>query len=341
MTLSTRRSVAGAGALVGAFLLTCSPIAARAADEVEFTITTREITESSGLARDTTNGHYWTVNDSGDGGTVYGIDPDGGLRGTLDFRAQPVDVEAVAVDNDRLYVADIGDNQAQRAFVTVYFFDDPVADDSIRSYRALDFSYPDGPHDAESLLVDPTGRLYIVTKEAKGGVYAAPNDPRRQGVNPLERVGDAPAYVTDGVFLPDGAGIALRTYTSVEVVDATSYAVTARAATPRQPQGESIAVSLDGTSLLLGSEGKKSKVFRVEIPTAVNEVPEASASPPPSASASPSSSATRASSDAPTSRDAEEDPNAGRSRAGTFLALGLAAMVAVVAGVVVGLVRKP
>lgn len=339
MTGRARRPGVAAGALLGAVALACLPITARAADEVAFTMTASEIAQSSGLARDTTNGHYWTVNDSGDVGRVYGIDPDGSLRGTLEFRAQPVDFEAVAVDNDRLYVADIGDNEAKRAFVTVYFFDDPVAAGSVRSYRAFDFAYPDGPRDAEALLVDASGRLYVVSKEAKGGVYAAPIDPKRDLMNQLERVSDAPAYVTDGVFLPDGAQMALRTYTSVEVVDPSSSEVTARAAAPLQPQGESIAVSLDAKSLLLGSEGKNSLVFKIDIPTAVDEAPEASASPPLSASAAPPSSGSASA--APSTGDPQEDADAGRSRAGTFMALGLAAMVAVVAGVVVGLVRKP
>ena len=83
------------------------------------------ITESSGLARDAAAGPYWTVNDSGDGGTAYGLSPTGKILGTLNYRAQPDDVEAVAVHEDRLYVADIGDNNDERDFVTVYYFDDP------------------------------------------------------------------------------------------------------------------------------------------------------------------------------------------------------------------------
>ena len=112
-------------------------------------------------------------------------------------------------------------------------------------YKAYDFSYPDGPHDAETLLVDGDGRLFIVTKGAEGGIYAAPSSPSRQGVNELERVGDAPAFVTDGTVLPDGR-FALRTYVSVEIVDPDSYEVVARAATPAQKQGESITTTFDG-----------------------------------------------------------------------------------------------
>lgn len=327
-----------------------------AAETVEFTISDSQITESSGLATDADAQRYWTVNDSGDGGIAYALDDRGRTEGTLEFRVDPVDVEAVAFHQGRLYVADIGDNRARRDNVTVYFFDDaaPAADPVV--YKAYDFSYPDGPHDAETLLVDGDGRLFIVTKGAQGGIYAAPAAPSRQGVNELERVGDAPPYVTDGTVLPDGR-IALRTYVSVEILDPDSYAVVARAVTPAQRQGESITTTFDGEHLLIGSEGKRSDVLRVDIPTAVGEAPSASASPP---SAEPSPSDTGgAASDEPTATTApsanpsaedtaaseddlpEDDTAAATSRQGTLGAIGLAAAIAIVAGSVVVLIRRP
>ena len=114
-----------------------------------------------------------------------GISPTGKALGTLNYRAQPEDVEAVAVFEDRLYIADIGDNNEDRDFVTVYYFDNPRASGLTVSYRAWDFAYPDGPHDAETLLVNDKGRLYIVTKGVEGGVYIAPSEPSREGVNQL------------------------------------------------------------------------------------------------------------------------------------------------------------
>ena len=95
------------------------PTAAGAKDTVAFTIKDPRITESSGLAADPAGNLYWTVNDSGDTGVAYGIGPDGTVHGTLNFIAEPLDVEAVAVHEDRLYVADIGDNNARRSFVRV------------------------------------------------------------------------------------------------------------------------------------------------------------------------------------------------------------------------------
>ncbi len=315
------------------------PALVASADTLAFTIRDKRVTESSGLVRDTDADLYWTVNDSGDEGTVYGVTDKGNVKGIVGFRARPVDVEAVAMSGDRLYVADIGDNGSKRDFVTVYYFNNPEPDNKTVPFRSLDFSYPDGPHDAETLLVDGDGRLYFVTKGIRGAIYRAPERPSRQGVNELEKVADAPAYVTDGVFLPGGNQIALRTYVSVEVLDASSYETVARAATPYQRQGESIAVALDGKSLLVGSEGKNSPVLELAIPGSVGKAPTAGSAPPPSAKPTPTPAP------ATSNPGAEDDPSDEEegppvSRAGTILSLSLAGLVALVAGVVVAARKK-
>ena len=191
--------------------------------------------------------------------------------------------------------------------------------------------YPDGAHDAEALLVDPDGRLLVVTKGAQGGIYQAPRAPSRSGTNRLRRVGDAPALVTDGVFLPGGTQIALLTYGSVEVIDAASYEKVSSTPIPSQPQAESLAVNLDGTGLLVGSEGRNSKVYALPLPGQ-------SAEPTPEPTADPTSSATPGGGREDPDAEDEAAPTAG-SR-GTLLAVGLAAVVAVVAGVVVGVIGR-
>lgn len=328
---STRHGLLRAGAVTVAIgMLSVSPMLASAKDEQAFEIRDSRVTESSGLARDTGAKLYWTVNDSGDQGTVFGLTPSGDVRGIIGFRARPTDVEAVAMSGRRLYVADIGDNLRRRAGVTVYWFDNPRADNRTVPYRAYDFSYPDGPHDAETLLVDGQGRLYVVTKEAKGGIYAAPRSPSRQRVNKLTRVADAPAFVTDGVFLPGGDRIALRTYVSVVMLDGSTYRTVAQAATPFQKQGESVAVSLDGKSLLVGSEGKRSPVLQVAIPQGTGDAPTGASKPP--ASASPSATPSAAAEPEP---EEPEDSEPTAQRTGTILALSLAGLVALIAGIVV------
>lgn len=328
--------ILGCATALAGLLFGWSAVLPAAADTVEFTISDSRITESSGLATDAPNQRYWTVNDSGDAGIAYALDDEGEVTGTLEFRVEPVDVEAVAVHDGRLYVADIGDNNERRDVITVYFFDDAAPADQPVTYKAYDFSYPDGAHDAETLLVNGNGRLFIVTKADDGGIYAAPESPERQGVNELERVGDAPANVTDGTVLDDGS-LALRTYTSVEIVDPGSYEVTARAATPVQKQGESITTTFDGDALLLGSEGRRSEVLRVDIPTGV----EASATPTPTESAEPSPTVSASPTQAAEEDVPAETDSSGTSRAGTLAAIGIAAVVAAVAAGVVIVIRRP
>jgi hypothetical protein len=309
--------------LLAGVLLAIVPTIAAAEDTIAFRIKDARITESSGLAVDPNGDIYWTVNDSGDRGVAYGIGLDGTVQGTLNYRAQPTDVEAVAMHDGRLYIADIGDNSGQRSSVRVFLFTDPRANGLTVTYHAYDFRYPDGPHDAETLLVDDSGRLFIVTKGGDAAVYAAPVQPEREGVNELKKVGSAPSGVTDGTFLPGGDRIALLTYSSVKVLDPSTYEVLMSAPIPSQPQAESLTVSLDQQSLLVGSEGKNSRVYAVPVPS--------DASPTPTPSAGPG-----AETDVP-----EDQAGAIRNQQGTLLAIGLAGFVALVAGTVVALVRTP
>ncbi|QGN33635.1 hypothetical protein [Microlunatus sp. Gsoil 973] len=326
--------------LVLALLTVCLLIGStqRAAAEatVAFTITDDRITESSGLATDTDADLYWTVNDSGDSGRAFALDQSGEVVGTIGFRAEVVDVEAVQYADNTLYIADIGDNDAKRPFVTVYLLADPRPNNGTTLYRSVDLAYPDGPHDAETLLVSDTGQLYLITKGAKGGIYQAPRDLSHSSVNTLTRVGDAPPFVTDGQFLADGR-IAVRSYVDISVLDPDQgFTVVARAAAPSQPQGESLTGSLDGTRLLAGSEGKASKVYSLPVPTAIGSAPSPGATPPPGASASPDESKTSAAADpgGDSAADEETDINdtQGTSRSGTVAALLVAAAVAVAAG---------
>lgn len=334
MATRRRRRLRAVAVAIAALLLAAPVLAASAATDVAFAIRDPRVTESSGLARDTNADVYWTVNDSSEEGTVYGVNADGNVKGIIGFRAQPQDVEAVAMSGRRLYVADIGDNRAERKFVTVYALTDPQPDNRTVSYRSYDFRYPDGAHDAETLLVDRTGRLYFVTKEAGGGIYRAPKDPSRTTPNRLKRVGSAPSFVTDGVFLPDGR-IALRTYVSVEVLDPKTYQTVARATTPYVKQGESIAVALKGKSLLIGSEGKNSPVLQIPVPTQLGDAPSSASKPPPSTKPTPTATATDNADSQDDSDPADEDAGPPVSRVGTMLALALAGFVALVSGVIV------
>ncbi|TCC40106.1 hypothetical protein E0H75_39250 [Kribbella capetownensis] len=247
-----------------------------------FTIGDPRVEESSGLAKSHNfDDIYWTINDSGDRARVFGIDLSGKVEMVLNFNAEVSDVEAIAVDKDGfIYVADIGDNKADRDMVSIYTMPEPKQRGDVEkmTYHRYDFTYPDGAHDAETLLVEPgTNQLYIVTKATKGAaIYAAPPAPSREGTNELTKFAPAPPGVfTDGVFLSDGQQAVLRTYTDVQTVAwGETPTVVAKGATPLG-QGESVALGKTDSTLLVGYDAKDSPVYQVPVPV------KKAASPPP------------------------------------------------------------
>ncbi|MFF0345907.1 hypothetical protein [Kribbella sp. NPDC004875] len=253
-----------------------------------FSIRDDRIKESSGLAKSVKHpGIYWTVNDSGDTGRVFAVDQSGKVKAVLKFGAKVTDVEALGIDRDgTLYIADIGDNKENRDQIEIYTVPEPeTLEDQDVKYHRFDFTYPDGAHDAETLLIEPgTSQLYIVTKSLKGAgaIYAAPPAPSREGTNKLSKLAPAPSgVITDGTFLPDGQRVVLRSYTDVATVawGDTPNAI-ARGAAPLG-QGETVALGPTDTTVVVGSEGPNSAVYQVAIPA------KATASAPPTPGATP------------------------------------------------------
>ncbi|MEO5983698.1 MAG: hypothetical protein ABIQ13_15440 [Pedococcus sp.] len=236
----------------------------------DFRILDDRVSESSGLVLSRAHPHtVWTTNDSGDAARLFAVDTrTGRTTGVHTFGAPVVDVEALAITpRGRLLVADIGDNRRSRDVVRIFWFDEPALGDTSGSWASWELSYPDGPHDAESIAVDPSsGRVLLVTKGADGAVYSLPAKPSRHGVNRLQRLAAAPAVATDAVFLADGSALAVRTYTRLVLLDPTTWRPLGSSLLPLQRQGETIALAPGGSGLLVGSEGSRSPVQQVAVP---------------------------------------------------------------------------
>ena len=160
------------------------------------TVTHAALNETSGLVVSRQNpGVLWAHNDSGDSARLFALDTKGQYLGTYKLSgAAAYDYEDMAsgpgpeTGVQYLYLGDIGDNLKARANVKVYRAKEPKVSASqapvtadLSGVAKLVLSYPDGAHDAETLLVDPqNGDLYIVVKEINGvsPVYrsAAPHD---------------------------------------------------------------------------------------------------------------------------------------------------------------------
>ena len=257
-------------AAMGLGLEAASPGAA-AAKHVLFRIHDPRITESSSLVVSAVQPHVvYTANDSGDGAYIYSIDMrDGDTTGVATLSGvHPQDVEAMAPGPDNtLYFADIGDNNAQRVNVTVYWFTQPgPGDTTITDWRSARLKYPGGARDAETILVDPsTGAVYVVSKQIFAGtIYQAPQPLSEHHVNHLHAAGAAPSFVTDGAFLADGT-VVLRTYSQAELFDPDGWQATTATRLPRQQQGESIAAIPGSGDVLIGTEGRDSAVQEVSL----------------------------------------------------------------------------
>jgi hypothetical protein len=243
------------------------PLCGELRAQVAGRVSTPAATELSGLVatgRDT----LWTHNDSGDSARLFELGSDGRLRRELAVPgAGNVDWEDIAARRGVLYVGDIGDNDAKRPGIVVQ----RVRESGPPAGR-LDLRYADGPHDAETLLVDPSdGTLALVTKSFGGEnrLYVARGSTLRRG--PLVPVSPGEA-VTAGDISADGRTIVLRTYDRALVWSRDPREPLPKALA-REPcaagvdlaaegQGEALALARDGRSFFTVAEGSRPRLRR-------------------------------------------------------------------------------
>jgi hypothetical protein len=259
------------------------------------------VNESSGLAASRTNpGLLWTHNDSGDGPFIYCLDMETTSCGTWQVAgAEAVDWEDMSAGpgpdatKDYLYIGDIGDNAAARDHITVYRVSEPEVSPSDRASsrdapsvteasEAFQLEYPDGPHDAETLMVHPrTGDLYIVTKEfaRSSGVYRAKAPLDTSSTITLDRVAtvNLDGFLTartGGDISPDGRRVVFSTYMDGFELTLPERTKRFKAIWKQEPtsialgyrkQGEAIAYSADGSSLFTTSEGAGAPLYEIQV----------------------------------------------------------------------------
>lgn len=253
--------------------------------------TSANLVEASGIAASRKNAHVlWAHNDSGDSARVFALRTDGTHLGIYTFSsASALDWEDMAIGPgptpgvDYLYVGDIGDNLNFRSTVRVYRVPEPVVDQNqspttttLTGVQSITLAYPAGPRDAETLMVDTNGDLYIVTKRvtAVGQVYRAAFPQATSGTITMELVGQIPWGSTNGSngatggdIAADGSAVIVRRGTHINpsatlwkrppgtpladvfLQPGCNYALAA------EPQGEAICFMPDSMSFLTLSEG--------------------------------------------------------------------------------------
>lgn len=230
------------------------------------------ISEASGLAF--TDDTLLTVNDAGDPAIVYCSAGKGGeITGTLTYAAaDPVDVEAISADATGIvWVGDIGDNTETRGSIALFRIaaSSGCAGDQRTRAERLDLRYPDGPHNAEALLVDPsTGEVLIVTKSGEATKVYSAGVPSGGGAITLTEVevDGLLGLVSDGTFSPSGDQVWLRNADSVAVYSWPAWTPVTSAELPDQPKGEGLAPGPDGT-WLISSEGVGTPVWQWRLTT--------------------------------------------------------------------------
>lgn len=238
------------------------------------------LSEASGVAVSRrTPGVLWSHNDSGEP-VLVAVGTDGSAKGRVRVAGTTVgDWEDIDVgpcpQGSCVYIADIGDNNATRRDVVIYRVTEPEAGaGTSAAAEAMRVTYPDGPRDAEALIVLPNGNLFIVSKGERGPValYRVPATFRNGESSQLERVATItegngnggvprPNRITGAGASPDGRWIALRTLDAVAFYPAANFtAGNLREALRfdvrgiKEPQGEGVAFGSDG-AVWLASEG--------------------------------------------------------------------------------------
>lgn len=203
----------------------------------------------------------WVINDSGTEPILYTINTGGQLARTF---THPMlankDWEDIAFCNGVAYIADIGDNKAERRSIQIY---------KVRgtTVEVKPFVYPDGPRDAETILADPlTNSLVIISKREKNcRIYAVPQTNWKASnlYDTLVFKGTLPFFsVVSGSVSHDGSEILLKTYTHLyywkrngkEPITTTLQRAPQEVTYMPEPQGESIAWAADGTGYYTTTE---------------------------------------------------------------------------------------
>ena len=260
--------------LISCFISACGdpdpePAAGRS-DQFEtspekFAIQSGIVDEASGLTESTNlSGYLWTMQDSGQPNSLYLISKDGksikeyNVPGSVNHDWE--DIASGAGPNsgiNYLYIADIGNNNLPLTETNI-IYRIPEINNINSSFGAdqlakITFKYPDGPKDAETLLLDPdTKDIFIISKESDHtGIYRLPYPQSTTETITAEKVGTIPSVVTatSGDISIDGKEIVIRTYISVfywarkdgETISQTlSKSATRQLIVALEPQGEAI-----------------------------------------------------------------------------------------------------
>jgi hypothetical protein len=270
--------------------------------DITGTLNNKEMDEISGIAASSISPDtYYVHNDSGDTSRFFAITAGGKLKSTIYFKGDSVnglgvhDCEDIDVGpgpekgKSYVYLGDIGDNAQNRPYITVYRMAEKkswaignVAKVNTEAVR-VDFKYPDGPKDAETLMIDPIGQqLIIVSKRSDTvAVYTSPLKYKANETIVLTKrcklffPGFKPfKWITAGDISKDGQQILLKSYDKVyywrrqhnEPIWETMVRKPRELTYKVEKQGEAIGFQPDGKGYYTTSEGIFSPIYHYDVP---------------------------------------------------------------------------
>ncbi len=249
--------------------------------------------EASGLVASRQNpGVLWTHNDSGFRGSVFALNTNGAALGR--YYVPDVfsgDFEDIAIGPgpqpqfQYIYLGDIGDNGLVRESIRVFRFPEPAAyayqsnapvELPLVGAEEISLSYPDGPFNAEAMMVDPiTGDLFIATKHTNTcRIYRATGAELNSGgpvtltfvAEPVFRSASAADISADGTLIairrPGRGGLWVRK-PGQSIADALKVApITIPViGQPTEPNGEAIGFDANASGYYTISEGFSQPIY--------------------------------------------------------------------------------
>ncbi len=261
-----------------------------------------QILEASGLAiSHCQDNAVWMHNDSGDTARLFLVGLNGKTLAVVSLKNVDAfdweDMCSFEADGERwLLVGDTGDNARQRGKKNpkcrLLLIKEPTIDAKTRDadkpveiavdvVSQIEFQFPDGPEDCESLAVDTEQRQILLmtkTNPLTCRLFQMPLNlsPGKQN-GELALVSNlAVPYATAMDISGDGRSlVAVNMLSGVLVRRANGETWQLACKMPAQvlnlparPQGESVCFAAGGNSLLLNSEGVRQPLWRVAIPSA-------------------------------------------------------------------------
>ena len=256
-----------------------------------------KLNELSGLTRSNTHeGVYWALNDGDNPSELIAIDSQAKTKAILEIEGiRNIDWEDLAsfeLNNENyLAIADTGDNGGIRSELFIHIIKEPtklLAYSKASISRTIQFKWPDGPRDSEALVADVNRQqfLLISKKRVPAELFSLPFNakngdspvllatlegiaqPDEKTMNDKNDYGRYRAQITGADISPDGNWLVVLNYQQINFFYLPNGKIPKKLipklsiTLPWLPQAEGITFSLDGNTIMIGSEQSPTPLIR-------------------------------------------------------------------------------